>query len=633
MPHRLLNALLSAAFLVVASCNKETAVDKANRDGILLMGNSAEPKSLDHQLVTGVPESKIIGALFEGLAGDHPSEDDTMLPGAAASWTHNEGLTEWAFELQPEGRWSDGEDVKASDFVFAYRRLLTPEFAAPYVDMLFPIEHAEEFNKDMRGEILFRISPTPELPWEDCSDVNFHGDGSVDIEDIKDKDWDDLTAEERRLYVRAKGLDPLTKEKLEWIAEDTDDRFVWPDGFGKQSVVMDRMLEFAGKDLWDMAKVGVTAPAKRTLSVKLKEPVPYLPALSRHYTWFPVPEHVVTRFGKLSDRFTDWSDLGNLVGNGPFQLKEWRYHDVIEVEQNPHYWDAGNVGLKGIRFFPIENPFTEARAFMSGQLHSMYSLPTDLIEWSKKNHPQYFRQEPYVATTFIRINNTRPGLSDPRVRRAMSLCINREEVCKYIQEGYTPANSMTPKMGAYEPKTMLSFNPEEGRKLLAEAGYPNGKGFPRYSMLISKPTARAAAEAYQAMWKEHLNIIIDIQSMDWGSYNTAQQNLDFDLSSAGWVGDYLDPTTFLGMWTEGNGNNNTGWGSEEYEALLSDAAKQADPAKRLETLKKAEELLMTEQPILPVSFYARNYLHRPEVKGWHPLLLDNHPYKLLSLEP
>ena len=129
--------------LLLASCQKETQVERANRDGILLVGNSAEPKALDHQLVTGVPESKVIAALFEGLVADHPSEDDAPLPGAAASWEHNEDMTGWVFHLQPEGKWSDGAPVTAHDFVFAYNRLLHPDFAGPYAEMLYFLENAE----------------------------------------------------------------------------------------------------------------------------------------------------------------------------------------------------------------------------------------------------------------------------------------------------------------------------------------------------------------------------------------------------------------------------------------------------------------------------------------------------------
>ncbi|MGE9269465.1 MAG: peptide ABC transporter substrate-binding protein, partial [Verrucomicrobiales bacterium] len=352
------------------------------------------------------------------------------------------------------------------------------------------------------------------------------------------------------------------------------------------------MIEHAGQDLWNLAQPGVRAEDDLTLHISLREPVPFLPSLTRHYTWFPVPEHVVLKFGNIDDRFTDWSKLGNIVGNGPFQLKTWRFHDVIEVERNPHYWDAAAVGLNGIRFLPIENHYTEARAFQAGQLHSTYTLPSDLIRKTKEEQPEFLRQEAYVGTTFVRCNVTREGLSDARVRQALSLSIDREQICDYIQEGFLPADSLTPTMGSYTPKPVLEFDPEKARSLLREAGYPEGKGFPRYSLLISNPKNRAAAEAYQAMWKEHLGIIVDIRSLDWGSYITAQQDLEYDLSTAGWIGDYLDPTTFLGMWTDGNGNNNTGWSNPEYEALLSRAALEADAAKRLEILKQAEELLL-----------------------------------------
>ena len=519
--------------LILTSCQKETQVARANREGILLVGNSAEPKALDHQLVTGVPESKVIGALFEGLVADDPVQDDAAPPGAAASWEHNEDMTQWVFHLQPEGKWSDGAPLTAHDFVFAYNRLLHPDFAGPYAEMLYFLENAEAFNK---GKIT------------------------------------------------------------------------------------------------DFSQVGVKAVDDFTLQIKLREPVPYLPSLTRHYTWFPVPRHVVLQYGKMTDRFTKWSVLPNLVGNGPFKLTAWRFHDFIEVKRNPHYWNAANVGLNGIRFYPIENPYTETRAFLSGQLHTIYQLPSDLIRTVKKNDPQFLRQEPYVGTTFVRLNTKRPALADPRVRRALSLTLDREQICEHIMEGFFPAHSMTPKMGSYQPEPKLSFDPEKARALLAEAGFPDGEGFPVFSMLISRPAARAGAEAIQAMWSKHLNIRINIQNMDWGSYINAQQTLNFDMSSAGWIGDYLDPTTFLNLWTQGNGNNNTGWSDPRYEALLREAALKSEPAARFALFREAESLLMDAQPIVPISYYTRNYLLRPEVKGWHPLLLDNHTWAAIRLE-
>ena len=238
-----------------------------------------------------------------------------------------------------------------------------------------------------------------------------------------------------------------------------------------------------------------------------------------------------------------------------------------------------------------------------------------------------------MATDFVRINTTRKELGDPRVRMAMSLAIDRELLCKYVLIGNTPASTLTPEMGSYKPDDIVRFDPGRAKQLLAEAGFPEGRGFPRFSILISSSGSKAAVESLQAMWRQNLGLIFDIRSMDFGSYISAQQSLDYDVALAAWSGDYLDPTTFLLMWTEGNGNNNTGWHSEEYEALLDKAAHQTDPAQRLEIFKQAEHLLMEAQPICPISFRGRNYLLRPEVKNWHPLLLDNHPWGSISLEP
>jgi oligopeptide transport system substrate-binding protein len=527
-------AAIAVATLALAACSRESEVERANREGVLLFGNGAEPKSLDFQLVSGVPESHIVSALMEGLVADDPVSDDAFPPGAAESWEHNEDMTEWTFHLRPAGKWSDGVPLTAHDYVFSFHRMLHPDFSAPYVEMLYFIDRAEAYNK---GE--------------------------------------------------------------------TD----------------------------DFSKVGVWAEDDFTLRLRLREPVPYLPALTRHYTWFAVPRHVVLRHGKMTDRFTDWSRPPNMVGNGPFKLLSWKTNEVIEVVRNEHYHDSAKVSLNGIRFFPIENPYTEARAFFAGQLHLTDKLPSDLLETVKRKSPEFLRQEPYVATTFIRLNTGRPALDSPKVRHALSLALDRGLLTEHVLEGYFPATSLTPKMGAYEPEPVLRFDPVEARRLLAEAGYPDGKGFPRYSILISNPAARASTEVVQAMWREHLGIIIDIQNKDWGSYITAQQTLDYDIAMAAWAGDYLDPTTFLGMWTKGNGNNNTDWSDPAYEAALDRAAHLADPAARLAELKSAERLLMDARPIVPLASWSSIYLIRPEVKGWHPLLLDNHPYTAIHLDP
>lgn len=642
-------AAITATLLV--SCQKETEVERANREKILLVGNATDPKALDPHLVTGVIESSVIRALLEGLVGSDPKEDLAYPPGAATHWEHNAESTEWTFHLRPGGKWSDGASLTAHDFVFAYNRLLHPDLGGPYAEMLYFLKNAEVYNKNQRGWILIHAGVLPEVTWEQVAQVNFTGDPKIDTA-ADDKElgkaplWTDLKDDgQRGRFVRKRGLDALERPALEWIAGNPAERFTWPEGFDPAlsakllGMLTPRAADSTAKpptqaeDLFLLAKVGAVAIDDYTFKVSLKEPVPNLPDITRHYTWYPVPRHVILRFGKISDSFTAWSEPGNMVGNGPFVLKEWRFNDKIDVVKNPNYWDAANVKLNGIRFLPVENYYTETRGFLAGQLHTTYQLPQTLVEKIRADHPQFLRQEPYVASDFVRVNTTRPGLDNPKVRLALSMAIDRKLLCDNLLQGNIPAGTLTPTLGDYKPDPVVGYDPEKAKALLAEAGYPEGKGFPRFTVLVSSSGSRATPEALQAMWRQTLGVLVEIKQMDFSSYISAQQRLDYDMALAAWTGDYLDPSTFLLMWTKGNGNNNTGWHSAEYEKLLGEAAQQSDPAQRLDRFKKAERLLMEDQPILPFSWRVRNYLLRPEVKGWHPLLLDNHPWGAISLEP
>ena len=180
-----------------------------------------------------------------------------------------------------------------------------------------------------------------------------------------------------------------------------------------------------------------------------------------------------------------------------------------------------------------------------------------------------------------------------------------------------------------------TYDPEEARRLMAEAGFPGGKGFPKRLkiLLASRETAATLAQAIQAMWRDTLGIQVEIENKEWTAYLAAMQELDYDLASGGWIGDYLDPLTFLEMWTEGNGNNLTGWASDEFEGLLEQSHQEADGDRRYQLLQQAENVLVDDSPVLLVAWYSRNYLLHPSVRDWHPLLLDNHPYDKIRLEP
>ncbi len=620
----------------LAGCEEETQVEKANREGILIFGNSNEPKGLDPQVVTGVLESNILRALFEGLVSDHPSDDAGVPPGGAETLEPDATASVWTAKLRPDAKWSDGAPVTAHDYVFSYERILTPEFGAKYAEMLYFLKGADRFNKDLRGEILFIVNPDPLLPAELAARINFHGDSKVDLAPLgEDPEWDKLANDEHRaLWVRSKGLDPLSKDQLGWIAQKPLEHFTWPAEVTADTAkhVLGRMAEVHGTSLWSMAKVGVEVVDDLTLRLTLRGPTPYFPQVLKHYTWNPVPRHVVLQHGSMTQKGNPWSKLGKIVSNGPYQLKSWRRTDHLEVERNPHYWGAADVTLNGVRFLPISNSYTEARMFRDGQIHTTYTAPPEIVDLMKKENPSVLRQEPYVGTIFIRCNTTRKPLDDVRVRRALSLSFNQQEICDKILRGYKPAYGMTPPMAGYDTPHAISYNPEEARKLLADAGFPGGKGFPRLKYLIaSRETAATVAQAIQAMWRKELGIEVEIENKEWTAYLAAMQELEYDLAGSGWIGDFLDPLTFLEMWSDGNGNNLTGWTNPDFEVLLKKSHQEADPAKRYAILREAETILTGEAPVVLLAWYARNYLMDPSVEGWHPLLLDNHPFDSIRL--
>ncbi len=509
--------------------------EKAANEGILLLGNGNEPKALDPHLVSGVIESNLLRALFEGLCIEHPSDDSASLPGAAQSWSANENFTEWTFNLQPTGKWSDGKPVTAHDFVFAYERMLHPDFPSGYSDMLYFIKNAEEFNK---GQVT------------------------------------------------------------------------------------------------DFSQVGVKAIDDYTLLISLKAPTPFLPSLTKHFTWLPVPSHKVLEYGEMTEPYTAWTHEGNLVSNGGFQLKKWRQNHFIEVERNPHYWDRAAVSLNGIRYFPVKNANTETRMFLNGQLHATYTIPPDFIPTALKKYGEQIMQETYIGTRFVRANAQREFTSNPLIRQALSLCIDRQSIIDNIlQGGQKVAGSVTPPFGSYQPKNMTAFDPAKAKLLLAQAGYGEDAKLPELELLTTdSDTNRRTAEAMQGLWREHLGLRVRIVQREWKSYLKMRSELDFDLMDGAWIGDYLDPTSFLDLWKGGNGNNNTGWSDAGYEAILAEAELIEDPATRYAKLLEAEAYVMEQIPAIPVYHYNTNYFLSPTVKNWHPLLLNTHPYKFVELQ-
>ncbi len=393
---------------------------------------------------------------------------------------------------------------------------------------------------------------------------------------------------------------------------------------------------YNGGKITDFNQVGYAALDDYTFQVTLENPTPYFLSLIIHPSWYPVHLPTIRKYGDPYLRGSKWTRAGRLVGNGPFVLTKWRVNDVIIVKKSPTYWDRDRVRLNEIHFLPIDSDDTEERAFRAGQLQVTYMLPVTKIDFYKKNYPDLLKIEPYLGTYFYRINVTKPPLNDKRVRRALSLTIDRESlVADVTRGGQLPAFCLTPAGTAgYTCRTQLHEDVAEAKRLLAEAGYPDGKNFPTIELLYNTLEAhRVIAESIQQMWKKNLGIDVQLVNQEWKVYLDAQRTLNYQVCRASWIGDYNDPNSFLDMWLTGGGNNETGWSNLEYDRLIAEAARTTDPRQRLDVFQKAEAILLDELPMIPIYFYTHVNARRPEVKGWYPTILDNHPYKYVHLEP
>jgi len=386
---------------------------------------------------------------------------------------------------------------------------------------------------------------------------------------------------------------------------------------------------FKGKSL-DFSSVGAKALDERTLQITLNGPVPYFLSLLNHYSWWPVHLPTLAKHGDPYQRSNRWTRPGNFVGNGPFVLDQWKVGHVIVVRKNPHYWNAANVKLSAIHFHPIESSDTEERSFRSGQLHVSNEVPLSKIPVYRDRQSQLLRIDPYLGCYFYRMNTTRPQFKDKRVRQALAMAVDRKTIVERVTRGgQLPAFYFTPPdTVGYTSRASLRYDPEAARRLLAEAGYPGGKGFPAFEILYNTSEShKAIAEAVQQMWKRELGIDVRLINQEWKVYLDSEKRLDYEVSRAGWIGDYPDPSTFLETFLSESGNNRTGWKNAEYDRLLKEAARLGDQQTRYELFQKAEAIFLDELPIIPIYHYTRVFLIQPSVRGWNPTILDHHPWQ------
>ena len=362
--------------------------------------------------------------------------------------------------------------------------------------------------------------------------------------------------------------------------------------------------------LTDASALGFKAQDDSTFVVTLQSPCAYFLDLCAFYTLLPVPEATIEKYGD------DWIKPEHIVTNGPFLLGEWILNRHIRFLKNPRYWDAEHVYLNAADAYTSDNINANFNLYMTGVLDWLDSGGVPLFIVPELKRRSDFHIAPYFNTYFYRFNVTRPPFNDARVRKAFFLAMDASAITDYVlRAGQQPAHSLIPPgIPGYTEAQLPKRNIEEARKLMAEAGYPNGQGFPKAEILFNTSEAhKQIAEVLQSQWKEALGAKVDLVNQEWKVYLNSVQTLDYWMARGGWIGDYLDPNTFLEMWTSQNGNNRTGFADPAYDALIDRASRTLDPAERMRLLNQAENWILNQDMIiLPIYYYVVMNLYDPE---------------------
>ena len=394
--------------------------------------------------------------------------------------------------------------------------------------------------------------------------------------------------------------------------------------------------EYLTGKITDFAQVGVREMDPLTLEFRLRSPTPFFPSALSAFTLLPVHPGTIEKFGALDRPNTMWTRTGNLVSNGPFMLKDWKPNQFVSVVPNPYYWDRAKVRLKEIRFYGVDSEDSEERMFRAGQIHATYNMPLAKIDLYRAKEPDLLRITEYYGTYYFNFNTRKPPLHDPRVRRALAMTIDRKAIIDNVaRAGQQPAFEFAPPgAGGYTPGALVREDRDEARRLLAEAGFPGGRGFPKLELLFNTSEQhRPICEAIQQMWKRELGIDVTLSNQEWKVYLNAMRDGTYDIARAGWIGTVPDPHDYLQNIRSSAGNNFTGWGNADYDRILAESERTPENAARFRLLNQLDEIFVREMPLAPLFHYTRPILIRPSVKGFPGNQRDQRWYKNMYLEP
>jgi oligopeptide transport system substrate-binding protein len=372
--------------------------------------------------------------------------------------------------------------------------------------------------------------------------------------------------------------------------------------------------------------VKIKAVDAQNLQVTFVGPLPYALNMLTHSSFSVTPTQTIAKFGG------DWIKPDHFVGSGPFVLKSWRPQDRIVVARNEHYWDAKNIHLKTITYLPIEDQNVAYDKYKAGEIDY---LPDDSVPVGKIDEIKLRKDYQHLAGSsvyYFIFNTTRKPFNDVRVRKALSMAVNRQDlVDKVLKAGDVASAGLVPAIQGYVTAKGNPFNLAEARKLLAAAGYPNGQGFPKVPLIYNTSARhKMICEYIQQAWKTNLGIEVELQNLEWNTFlDTRQKTHNFLMARAGWLADYPDAGNYLDMFKTGAGNNDGLYSNKQYDELLARAAKMAGGDARNKVLQQAEEILVgKDQAVSPWFFYVnKSLINQQKWSGVYANAMDIHPTK------
>ena len=480
------------------------------------------------------------------------------------------------------------------------------------VDGSIYIQHAFEglATRDKNNKIIGGVAESWDIS-EDGLTYTFHL-----RENAKWADGQKITADDF-VYAWRRAVDPLTAAEYAYQYEP----------------VLNAMDINAGKK--PLESLGVKAIDENTLEVKLATPTAYFIELAAFPTFYPIRKDIIEKYGN------DWTlSPDSYLGNGPFILTERRTEDRLVMEKNTNYWNADAVIPQKLVFVLMQNETAAMAGIKGGTIHFANNLPLPDIETLQNEGLMHIA--PYIGTYYYCLNWTNKILKDVRIRKALALAIDRNYIVKEVTKaGQIPAAAWVPngindmedaegdfrKVGGdyYSVKEEdFQKNVEEAKKLLAEAGYPDGKGMPIIEFKSNSGNHIPIFEAIQQMWKEYLNIDSTVSQEEWATFQNTRLNKEFVVARHGWIGDYNDPMTFLGVFLSYSAQNDGGYSNRAYDNNLKIAMSTTDQKVRMEAMHKAETILMQDMGLIPIYFYTDPIMVSKKLKGvvydplgWH----------------